>query len=105
MSFDEDVKFVWKCPRLGCKYEAMAMSDFGLTALKQRHVDQHFREDRERSDAERLKTLEQRAEAAEKYKDSKPSDKLKLTYLDVTFLETRHIRVDAEDLPDGPKSR
>ena len=89
--------FEWKCKR--CRKEIMAWTETGLNNLVDFHMDEHHKEDRER--------MQQFAEVDV---STKNYDKLKITYLDLVFLTTRHIAIDddmeqVDDIDERPSRK
>jgi hypothetical protein len=76
----------WRCPRWpACKKEIIAVSEAGLRVLSEQHMDQHYREDRDkRQDTEDTSSIE----------SDKDYSVLNITAQDVGFLRTRHIKID-----------
>jgi hypothetical protein len=84
---------VYRCPRLGCKYETSAYTEAGMLRLADEHRLQHKREDLEREF--KFSTFV--------YKRPEEYQKLKLTYVDMCFLVTRGIKV-SEDVELDPRN-
>lgn len=76
--------FHWQCPL--CPYDLTAVTEGGRRSLSNFHMERHLREDRERL----VLFANAPARPPEYY------NKLRLTWADIQFLRTRHIKIDAE---------
>src|ERR1700676_4517072 len=72
----------WKCPRLGCKKEIATYTIGALESLRRIHEEEHEAETKENIRKFELSKIKVNY------------DKLKITYLDFTFLKTRFIKID-----------
>ena len=80
-------KYKWKCPRLGCKKEFMTYTEGALQSLINIHERDHANET-----ADNIKKYEE----LKKILPPRNPNKLVLNPLDITFLKTRHIKIDED---------
>lgn len=96
--YEEQPKFEWSCPRLGCKKYIVSYTERGMRLLSEEHILQHMREDRE---SPTLGQITQKINEEVKAKsdalaivEEKDYNILKLTAVDIGFLKTRLIKID-----------
>lgn len=77
-------RYYWKCPY--CTYDLTAVTEGGRRSLSQYHMDRHLREGRDRMVAFANAPIH----PPEYYQT------LRLTWADIQFLRTRHIKIESD---------
>ena len=85
-------KFRWDCPHKNCKREIVAWSKNGLDRLAEMHLDEHYKEHRDR--IAKIETALSVKKKPEEYQ------KLRVNWADIGFLKTRGIAIDEDVIYD-----
>ena len=98
-----NLPYEWSCDRPGCKASFATFSQQAIDQMREEHLYQHRQEDAdtEQQIAEREREARELAEALNLL-TKKNYNCLKLTGLDLSFLKTRHIKIDDEDIEFDP---
>jgi hypothetical protein len=93
-------RYEWSCPRQECNKPISAFTEAGMKALRDQHIAQHMRQDREVQikKVEEVKALPEAKPELPVVFVERDYDILLMTRADLAFLKTRGVKVDDENI-------